>query len=300
MAKRKIIKIDEAKCNGCGLCIPNCPEGALQVIDGKARLIGDLFCDGLGACIGHCPKDAITIEERDAQEYDERKAMENIVKQGVNVIKAHLEHLKGHNQAGYLQQAVDFLKERNITVPFHETEEHGKHAHSFSGCPPAPSGFRGTTLRSLGEGGCPSSKIMDFRRNAEGPKEEKAVFQGESELKSWPIQIMLLPPLAPFLENADLLIAADCVPFAYANFHQDLLKDKILLVGCPKLDDTQVYQDRINQILKNNNIKSVTYAHMEVPCCFGLVDIIKQAVSRSGKDTPFKEVIISLKGERLQ
>ena len=300
MAKRQIIKIDEIKCNGCGLCIPNCPEGAIQIIDSKARLISDLFCDGLGACIGHCPEGAITIEEREAQEYDERKVMGNIIKQGKNVITAHLEHLKSHNQSAYLKEAIDFLKEKNIPTPLKETKGHPEHAHALSGCPPTAHGLRGTTLRSPGEGGCPGAKIMDFRKKEEPRNKEKAISQGESELRQWPVQIMLVPPFAPYLNNADLLIAADCVPFAYPDFHQDLLKDKILLVGCPKLDDTQVYEEKIGQILKENNIKSITYAHMEVPCCFGLVSIIKDAISQSGKNTPFKEVIISIKGERLK
>jgi len=280
MAKRKIIKIDETNCNGCGLCIPNCPEGAIQIIDGKARLISDLFCDGLGACIGHCPQGAITIEEREAQEYDERKVMENIVKQGENVIRAHLLHLKGHNQKEYLKQALDYLKEKGLKNYLEEsiTEEHKHHEISS---------------------GCPGSKIMDFRQK-ERFKEEKATVKAESQLKTWPIQLMLVPPFAPYLNNADLLIAADCVPFAYADFHQDLLKDKVLLVGCPKLDDIKVYQEKINQTFKNNNINSITYAHMEVPCCFGLVSIIKQAISESGKDIPFKEVVISIKGEKLK
>lgn len=278
MAARKIIKIDEAKCNGCGLCIPNCPEGAIQIIDKKARLISDLFCDGLGACIGHCPEGAIVIEERQAREYDEKKVMGNIVKQGENVIKAHLEHLKAHNQEKYLSEAINFLKERNIRVNFSGEQGNERHAHGASGCP--------------------GSKVMDFReRNdpAEGGSRPKA----DSQLKTWPVQIMLIPDLAPYLNNADLLIAADCVPFAYADFHRCLLKDKILLVGCPKLDDVRVYQEKIIQILKQNRIKSITYAHMEVPCCFGLVSIIKDAILQSGEEIPFKEVIISIKGERL-
>jgi len=243
VAKRKIIKIDQDKCNGCGLCIPNCPEGAMQLIDGKARLISDLFCDGLGACLGHCPQGAITIEEREAGEYDEVKVMDNIVKQGKNVIKAHLGHLKGHSQHAYLKQAMDFLKEKNIKVPFEEVTMHA--AHGFSGCP--------------------SAKIMDFTKEKQTSPKDESFSEQQSQLKTWPVQIMLVPPFAPYLNNADLLIAADCVPFAYADFHQDLLKDKILLVGCPKLDDTQIYQEKINQILKQNNIKSITYAHMEVP-----------------------------------
>lgn len=277
MAKRKIIKIDEEKCNGCGLCIPNCPEGAIQIIDNKARLISDLFCDGLGACIGHCPQGAITIEEREAQEYEERKVMANIVKQGKNVIKAHLEHLKGHNQKEYLKQALDYLREKNIASPLEEGSGH-KHMHGFSGCP--------------------GSKVMDFRKKETGSPKVKTT-KSDSELRQWPVQIMLVPAFAPYLQDADLLIAADCVPFAYPDFHQDLLRDKALLIGCPKLDDVNYYQEKITEILKANNIKSITYAHMEVPCCFGLVGIIKQAIDDSGKNIPFKETVISIKGEKI-
>lgn len=277
---RKIIKIDEEKCNGCGLCIPNCPEGALQIIDGKARLISDLFCDGLGACIGHCPQGAITVEKREAVPYDERKVMENIARQGKNVIKAHLEHLKEHNQSQYLNQAIDFLKEKNIEVPLKETPVHvgGKHNPAFSGCP--------------------GSKVMDFREKQKSAEESKPISRGISQLRQWPVQIMLVPPHAPYLKDANLLIAADCVPFAYANFHDDLLNRKILLVGCPKLDDVEFYREKITQILKDNNIRSVTCAHMEVPCCYGLVQITKEAIACSGKEIPFEEVTIGIKGDK--
>ncbi len=278
MSRRKIIKIDEEKCNGCGLCIPNCPEGALQMIDGKARLISDLFCDGLGACIGHCPENAITIEEREAEPYDEKKVMENIARQGKNIIKAHLEHLKDHGAKEYLNQAIEFLKEKNIEIPFEE--EHPAHAHVH------------------GSQACPGLQVIDFGKKGKPVGEDKGL-GALSQLRQWPIQIMLLPPHAPYLKNADLLIAADCVPFAYADFHADLLKDKVLLVGCPKLDDAEFYKNKITQIFKTNNVKSVTCAHMEVPCCFGLVSIIKSAISESGKDIPFKEVNIGIKGEKL-
>ncbi len=278
MAKRKIIKIDEKKCNGCGLCIPNCPEGAIQIIDKKARLISDLFCDGLGACLGHCPKGAITIEEREAEEYDERKVMANIVKQGPGVIKAHLEHLKGHNQDEYLKQAVGYLKEKKVRVPLEDSEAlRHKHEHGLSGCP--------------------GSRIMDFRQEAE-VKEEGPATKGVSQLRQWPVQITLVSPNAPYLNNADLLIAADCVPFAYPDFHRDLLKGKTLLVGCPKLDDAAFYEEKFKEIFKVNNIKSITYAHMEVPCCFGLVGVIQSAISASGKKIPFKETVITIKGEK--
>jgi Pyruvate/2-oxoacid:ferredoxin oxidoreductase delta subunit len=281
MGKRKIIKINEDKCNGCALCIPNCPEGAIQIVGGKARLISDLFCDGLGACLGHCPQGAITIEEREAGQYDEVKVMANIVKQGRNVIRAHFEHLKEHGQDNYLKQAVGFLKEKNIHVHLKENiDSRDKYHTSLSGCPGA--------------------KVMDFRgeENLKAGKGSKTQFH--SELRQWPVQIMLAPAVAPYLNDADLLVAADCVPFAYAGFHQALLKGKVLLVGCPKLDDLGVYNNKFTQIIKNNNIKSITYAHMEVPCCFGLVNIIKSAIAASGKSIPFQEAVISIKGERLK
>jgi len=299
MAKRKIIKIDETKCTGCGLCIPNCPEGAIQVIDGVARLVSDLCCDGLGACIGHCPEGAISIEERVAQEYDERKVMENIVRQGKNVIQAHLAHLKAHHQREYLKEAMGFLKERKIEVTLEEAAScRGQFTHPHS---EVASGGRSASFERSHvhvSSGCPGSRVMDLRNKKDASSKEKEAGL-RSELRNWPVQLMLVPPFAPYLNHADLLIAADCAAFAYADFQQDLLKDKVLLVGCPKLDDIKIYKEKINQILKNNQIKSITYAHMEVPCCFGLVDIIKDTIVDSGQDIPFKEVIISIKGERL-
>jgi len=240
MPKRKIIKIDEGKCNGCGLCIPNCREGALQIIDGKARLVNDLFCDGLGACLGHCPQGAITVEEREAPGFDEKKAL------------VHLKQLK-------------------------ETLVHE----------PLPCG-------------CPGTKVIDARKEKRSTSHKEGLAKEESQLRQWPVQIALVPAYAPYLNNADLLIAADCVPFAYADFHRDLLKGKILLVGCPKLDDLRAYKEKFTGILKNNHIKSLTYAHMEVPCCFGLVNIIQEAIAESGRDIPFRETIISLQGEKIK
>jgi Pyruvate/2-oxoacid:ferredoxin oxidoreductase delta subunit len=282
MAKRKIIKIDEKKCTGCGLCIPNCPEGALQIIDGKARLISDLFCDGLEACIGHCPEGAIAIEEREAEEYNERKVMEHIIRQGKNVIKAHLEHLSEHGQENYLNEAFEVLKDKGIKNPFEKSRDSmQKQMHRHM------------------QGGCRGSRVMDFREKEERVEELGTSKKGISQLRQWPIQITLVPPNASYLKDVDLLIAADCVPFAYAGFHDDLLKGKSLLVGCPKLDDIELYNEKIALILKNNNIKSIIYAHMEVPCCSGLIEPIKSAIHASGKNITFKEVIISIKGERL-
>ena len=269
--KRKIIKIDENKCNGCGQCIPNCPEGALRVIDGKVRLISDLFCDGLGACIGHCPLGAIKIEEREAQEYEEKIVMANIVKQGKNVIKAHLAHLKDHGESGYLSEAIEYLKENGFDLKGLVDE-------------PKPM-----------KCGCPGSNVVDFTGES-GKDKETEKHESVSYLRQWPVQLTLVPPSAPYLNNADLLIAADCVPFAYAGFHQDFLKGKVLLVGCPKLDDADFYTEKLTEIFKNNAIKSVTCVHMEVPCCFGLVHLVKEAIKRSGKDIPLDVVNISIKG----
>lgn len=280
MAKRKIITIDEKKCNGCGVCIPNCPEGAIQIIDKKARLISDLFCDGLGACIGHCPQGAIRVVEREAAAYDETKVMANIVKQGKNVIIAHLKHLKEHGEQGYLKDAVTYLKKKKIDIQTEDIFEKQEAGH-----------FQG----------CPGSRLMDFKdKSLARPHAGDAEVSLASALRQWPVQLMLVPPHAPFLENADVLIAADCVPFAYADFHQKLLKGKALLVGCPKLDDLSVYQEKITQMLKSHTIKSVTYAHMEVPCCSGLIRAIEQAIAGSGKAIPFEDVTISIKGEKIE
>jgi len=242
MATRKIVKIDEEKCNGCGLCIPNCAEGALQIIDGKARLITDKFCDGLGACLGHCPEDAIIITEREAEAFDE-KAVEA------------------------------FLHKKHEVKPEPQPK-------------PRPASFSG----------CPSSRPMQF--NVVEPKTETTSAQPSvSMLSHWPVQLKLVPVNAPYFKDADLLVAADCVPFAYPNFHQDFLKGKAVVVGCPKLDDIEYYIEKLTEILKTNSIKSVTVPYMEVPCCFGLVRAIEEAIKASGKDVPLKKVKIGIQGD---
>ncbi len=276
MALRKVIKIDEEKCTGCGLCIPECPEGAIQIIDGKARLVSEIFCDGLGACIGYCPEGAITIEEREAERYDEKRVMENIVRQGENVIKAHLKHLRDHNQRQYLKEAIEYLKERNVEVPVEFKEE--KENAFFVGC-------------------AALSKFSDLL-GKEAPSYEDRGERQHSELCHWPIQLKLLNPYAPFLRNAHLLISADCVPFTYANFHNRFLKGRVLIFFCPKLDsEISEYVEKLSLIFKNCNIQSVTLLHMEVPCCFGLKRIIEAALVKSGKDIRIKDYTISIKGE---
>ena len=271
MVIREIIKIDEDKCTGCEDCIPNCPEGALQIIDGKARIISDLFCDGLGACIGHCPEGAITIEKREAEEYDEAKVMANVVKQGPNVIKAHLEHMKDHNQTDFLEQAVSYLRENDLDVP--EGFEPGP-------AEPLPCGCPGTMAREISV-----------------TSEEEDAPRQHSQLTNWPVQIMLLHPQAPYLKDASLLIAADCTAFACASLHQDFIKGKITMIGCPKLDDAGYYIEKLSEIFKLNEIKDVTVLHMEVPCCFGLVQLVSEAVNRSGKDIPIEKQMMGVDGE---
>ena len=276
--KRKIIKIDEEKCNGCGLCIPNCPEGALQVIDGKARLISDLFCDGLGACIGHCPEGAILVEEREAEPYDEYKVMGNVVKGGKNVIKAHLEHLKDHNEMDFYGQAIKYLKEHDIEIPTEHREPKKDAKSVFSGCPGA--------------------KMLALEKEKNKAENEKGDITIDSELQNWPIQLQLLNPHAPYLKGADLLIAADCVAFSYADFHRKFLKGKVLALFCPKLDKTvDEYIEKLTHIFKNNDIKSITMLHMEVPCCFGTERVVRAALGKCGKDIYLKKHVISLKGK---
>lgn len=282
--KRQIITINDDKCTGCGLCIPNCPEGALQIIDGKARLVSDLSCDGLGACIGHCPEGAITTETREAEAYDESTVMENIARQGENVVRAHLKHLAEHGQDEYFREALAYLVDHDIEIPGEFLE---------SSC-----GSAATAAPEAPCGGCPGSRVLTFKAD-DAPGETVEPKSRPSRLRQWPVQIMLVPPQAPFLKGADLLIAADCVPFAYADFHEKLLAGKVLLVGCPKLDDAQLYRDKLTEMFRGSDIASVTVAHMEVPCCFGMVKLVESAIEQSGKDIPFEARMISVKGEEL-
>ena len=231
---RKIIRIDEEKCNGCGVCVPACAEGALQIINGKAKLISETYCDGLGACLGECPQGAITIEERVTEEFDEE------------AVKLHLE------------------RKRHI----------------------------GEELPC----GCSSATVSQFeRQEATGLALTDAPSQ-PSMLGHWPVQLTLVPPAAPFLQGADLVLTADCVPFAYAGFHQEFLRDHSLLVACPKLDDFQAHLEKLTNILSHSSVKSLTVVHMEVPCCSRLVHMAKQAVQLSGKNIPLEEVTVSITG----
>lgn len=273
--KRKIIQIDDEKCNGCGLCIPNCHEGAMQLIDGKARLISDLFCDGLGACIGHCPEGAIEIIEREAEPYDERRVMEILVPKGRNTILAHLDHLRDHNEQEFLQQAIDYLKENNIMMNPEKTEPH------------AP-----------GECGCPGSMARDFRpvvATSDHPSQQPAAV---SELRQWPVQLHLLNPQASYFRNADVVLAADCAAFAMGNFHERFMKGKSIAIACPKLDSNkESYIQKLTSMIAETKINSLTVVMMEVPCCGGLLQMASAARSNAGRNIPIKKSIVSLQGE---
>jgi ferredoxin len=242
MVLRNIVRIDEEKCTGCGLCIPACMEGALRIVGGKATLISGRYCDGLGACIGECPQGAITIEEREAEEFDE-EAVEEHLKRGQSVPAAHLVH------------------------PIHQS--------------------------------CPSAQAIHFEKKPTEKGTGNIPEKRESMLSQWPVQLTLLPPNAPFFENADLLIAADCVPFAYANFHDDFLGSRTLVIGCPKLDDVEFYSEKLTEIFKRNNFRSVIVVNMEVPCCFGLYRLVKEALDSSGKDIPLRQETIGIKGDKI-
>ena len=272
--KRKIIKIEEEKCDGCGVCVPECHEGALQVIDGKVRLISDLFCDGLGACLGHCPQGALTIEEREAEPYDEYKVMDYIVRGGTNVIKAHLEHLRDHNEMEYFNQAVKYLDDNGIELPVLKAKE-----SSHTAC------------------GCPGSQELSF--TAAAIEEEQG--KRKSHLAQWPIQMHLVSPTAPHFRNSDLLLAADCCAFSYGDFHKDFMKGRSLAIACPKLDSNkQVYLDKLNIMINDAEIKSITVMIMQVPCCSGLLQMAQQAVASSGRDIPIHAIVIGVNGEILR
>ncbi len=241
--KRKIIKIDEELCDGCGECVPSCAEGAIEIVDGKARLVAEKYCDGLGACLGECPNGALTVVEREAEEFNEEAVEEYLSSKGQD-----------------------------------ESPEEATMA-----C------------------GCPSAQIKAFAPSASFQEANEPALQASavSALSHWPVQIRLVPPTAPFLKGADLLVAADCTPVAYPNFHQDFLKGKAVMVGCPKFDDAQDYIQRFADIFNTADIKSITVVVMEVPCCQGLPIIVEKGMEMAGKRIPMEKVVISARGDVL-
>lgn len=240
--RRKIIKIDEELCNGCGQCVPDCAEGSLQIIDGKARLVADKLCDGLGACLGSCPTGALQIIEREADEFDEE------------AVHAFL--------AGKEQQAA------KLTIP------HGS--------------------------GCPSARLQTHAPITPCQMANIPAAQTGSALSHWPVQIRLIPPTAPFLENCDLLVAADCSAVAYAGLQKDFLAGRVVMMGCPKFDDQQLYVDRFTEIFRTRKLNSLTILIMEVPCCHSMLQIVKKAVEAAKPAFPIRHVVISTRGEIKQ
>lgn len=235
-AVRKIIKINEEKCDGCGLCVPACAEGALQIVNGKAKLIKESYCDGLGACLGECPQGAISIEEKEVEQFDEEAAIKH--------------------------QADEVDTEGSLPC------------------------------------GCPSTMVTQFKRQSVSVNTKNVAIRMRSMLTHWPVQLTLVPPSAGFLQGSDLVLSADCVPFAYADFHSDFLNNHVLLIACPKLDDFQSHQKKLNDILKHSDIKSLTVIHMEVPCCTGLLHMAKQAIAVNGNNIKLRTVVIGVKGEK--
>jgi ferredoxin len=266
--KRNVITIDRDKCDGCGLCIPNCPEGAIRIINSKACLVSDLFCDGLGACIGRCPQGAITIEQREAMEYSEREVMKNMVKHGSDVITAHLEHLKNHGQNKYYNEAVDFLDEHGIDVQAEKKETAMRH-------------------------NCPGSNSCRIER-LELPEESQ---QLPSQLRQWPIQFNLISPDAEYFKDSDLLIAADCVAYSLGDFHGKWLKGKTLVIACPKLDlNKEEYMDKLVAFIYKADISSLTIMVMEVPCCGGLLRLAQNAMKKANRKISMKSVVVGIDG----
>lgn len=259
---RRIIHIDKEKCNGCGLCAAACHEGAIGMVNGKAELMRDDYCDGLGDCLPACPAGAITFIEREAAAYDETAVQKN----------------KQNKQ-----------KKRNIAVS--ESASAPEAAADISGA----SGMLGVAGMA---GGCPGSRIRQFNRAEQSRQEIPETAVWNSELRQWPIQIKLAPVVAPYFNGARLLIAADCTAYAYGRFHQDFMKGKVTLIGCPKLDSVE-YSEKLTQIIRRNDMKSITVVRMEVPCCGGIEQAVKNALMNSGKMIPWQVVVISTEGNRL-
>jgi ferredoxin len=290
---REIIQIDEEKCTGCGLCIPACPEGALQIIDGKARLVSDLMCDGLGACIGECPEGAIAIEKREAEPYNEKKVIREIIRHGENTVTAHLKHLLDHNEMGYFEEAVEQLDSMAETLPFDLDRVLDKVYEAD------------LDSNACAGGGCPGSAMKVFNIDMEKLEEETVVataaLEVRSELRQWPVQMHLVNPHAPYFRNADVLLAADCVAFSLGNFHQKYLKGHGLAIACPKLDQgKEVYVQKLTAMIDEAQIRSLHVMVMEVPCCSGLMHIAELAVNAAHRKIPIKKTVVGIQGQILE
>jgi len=289
--KRTIIKIDEALCNGCEACVSGCHEGALQMIDGKARMISELYCDGLGACIGECPVGAITLEEREAEPYDEIAVIQRMVSKGEKTILAHLRHLKDHGELDLLKQGVMWLKQNQIDVDFaavHNAPAPAPKAPAVCACP-------GSNEMSFAPA---AAKTTAFRMAAPATS---AVTVNASQLRQWPVQLHLLNPEAAYFKAADVVLAADCVAFSFADFHNRFLAGKILAIACPKLDSNkESYIEKLKVMIQRSAINTLTVIIMEVPCCGGLLQLATKAVAESGRKIPLKLIVIGTRGDVLK
>ena len=266
--QRDIIEIDEQLCTGCDDCVPACHEGALQIIDNKARLISDLMCDGLGACLGECPTGAMQVVQREAVAYDERLVMVNIIKGGENVIQAHLQHMIDHDELDYFNTAVQVLIEQNIPVPTYNRKKNSQPQQS-----------------------CPSNKHESLDN---APKNTGNI---SSELSHWPIQLHLINPASPHFNQADLLLASDCSAFAAGDFHQTYLAGKKLAIACPKLDTNQdTYIEKLTLMIRYGKLKSITVLRMEVPCCGGLTKLVQTAMHQAKCILPIDTITLNSKG----
>lgn len=280
---REIVKIDETKCTGCGLCVPGCHEGALQIIDGKARLVSELMCDGLGACIGHCPEGAISIEKREADAYNETEVIKEMVTKGKNTIIAHLKHLCEHNQNDYFIEAIKYLESIKDSLTF-SLEEVKTEVHNYFN--------RNDKINS--SCGCPGSVSRTFN-STENSNNSAEI---SSALTNWPIQMHLINPRSTYYKGSDLVIAADCSAFSMGNFHSNIRKGKTLAIMCPKLDgNQQIYLEKLISLVLDARINTITAVIMEVPCCGGIIGIVKKAVELSGRKVPVKFIMISVKGD---
>lgn len=301
--KRDIIKIDEDLCNGCGLCIPNCHEGALQIIDGKVRLISDLMCDGLGACIGYCPEGALTIEQREAAPYDEIAVIKDMIPKGRNTVIAHLQHLKEHNEVVFLRQGVQYLEENKESLPF-SFDEVKYHVHNNIKQSPIMQN-KESAIHEGSACGCPGAAPVNFKidQNKVNQVANETLESNAhivSELRQWPIQLHLLNPQANYFHNSDVLLAADCSAFAMGGFHSSFIKGKTLAIACPKLDSNkESYLEKLTSMIDNSNINTLTVAIMEVPCCSGLLQMAMIAKQNAKRNIPLKKVVISIQGEVL-
>lgn len=308
--KREIIKIDRDLCNGCGVCIPNCHEGALQMIDNKAVLVSELMCDGLGACIGHCPQGAIEIEEREAEAYDEILTMKEMVKNGRNTVVAHLKHLKDYQQKEYIHQAFDWLQENAASIDFdvneliYEVKQHGKQAAA-----PQENPYLQNLVAAVDQpddggcgGGCPGSASKEIRPEPVSMAAAAgAPIDGSSQLTQWPVQMHLVNPMAPFFQECDMLLAADCVAFSMGDFHSKHLKGKKLGIACPKLDSNmEVYIEKLVHLIDEAKINTLTVMKMEVPCCGGLLKMAQMAMEKASRKIPLKLMTVSSSGQVIE